>query len=522
MPALNIKKMIYACCPRPLRLHWERIEASELGYRLARGVFWSLAGTAIARGITFLGFVLVARMLGTEAYGELGVVRGTVGMFGVLAGFGLALTASKHIAQYRGTEPTRAGRMMALSASVALATGAVATAGMWACAPWLAEHLLAAPHLAKMLRVGSLILLLSAVNGAQIGALTGFEAFKTMAVVNTLVAVISLPMLLVGARVGGVDGVIWALVLNLVVGWLLNHLALRREAARAGVPLLLVGSLRDWPVLWSFSLPAVLSSALVCPVTWACSVLLVNQPQGYREMGIYGAASLFQVALAFFGTTVGAPLLPIMATTKKEDSRLAYGNILLSWAVGAIPAAVLLAFPEIMALAFGPSFAINHAGRVFVIVMLATCVSAYKRGLSRVLATENLLWWSVPSCALWAVICLTGAYLLRDWGATGLATAYAAAGILNTVVLWPLCSRRNIVPRRLLISREAGAVWGAIGILAACSLMGLGLPVRIVGVLLTLAVMAIMFRRLMPQVGHPLGGATVDKACATATAPRAA
>jgi hypothetical protein len=66
---------------------WDRLEASPLGYRLARGAFWSLAGTFISRGLSLIASIIVARMLGKVGFGELGIIQSTMGMFGVFAGF---------------------------------------------------------------------------------------------------------------------------------------------------------------------------------------------------------------------------------------------------------------------------------------------------------------------------------------------------------------------------------------------------------------------------------------------------
>jgi len=256
---VNIRAIAASYCPPILRPALGRIESSPLGLRLAKGVFWSMAGAMISRGLMLSAAILVARILGRTVYGELGMVRSTVGMLGVFAGFGLGLTATKHVAQYRHSDPARAGRIISLSWLVAAVTGVLMALGLFSFAPWLAEHTINAPHLAGVLRIAALILFLNALNGAQTGALSGFEAFKTVASVNLTVGVISFPVLFGGAYFGGLVGAVWALAAILGVQWLLNHLALRREAQRCGVPLTFGDCGREWPILWKFSLPAVLA-----------------------------------------------------------------------------------------------------------------------------------------------------------------------------------------------------------------------------------------------------------------------
>src|SRR4051812_16973696 len=106
---------------RPLSLSGmkQRIEALPLGSRLARGLFWSLAGSIVSRGLGLVSVFLVGRLLGREGFGELGIVQNTIGMFGNLAGFGMGLTANKHVAEFKLSDPGRAGRILALASAVA-------------------------------------------------------------------------------------------------------------------------------------------------------------------------------------------------------------------------------------------------------------------------------------------------------------------------------------------------------------------------------------------------------------------
>ena len=89
-----------------------------------------------------VAFMFIARMLGKEAFGEPGIIRSTVGVFGTLAGFGLGLTATKHIAEFRRCNPERAGRLLALSNLLAIATSALMGLALLILAPWLAAETL--------------------------------------------------------------------------------------------------------------------------------------------------------------------------------------------------------------------------------------------------------------------------------------------------------------------------------------------------------------------------------------------
>jgi len=363
-------KTIISYAPQFFKPFMARIENSPTGTRLARGMFWTMAGSVISRGLTFIAGVVVARMLGKTGYGEFGMINSTVGMFGIFAGFGLGLTATKHVAELRQKDPARAGRILGLSWIVAMVTGGVMALALFLFAPWLAQNTINAPHLADVLKIGALILLISALNGAQTGALSGFEAFKILAHINLFIGIVSFPLLICGAYLGGLTGVVWAMTINVAMSWIINHIAIRKEAAKHNVPLTFSQCTKELPVLWQFSLPSVLSGLMVTPVIWLCNTFLVNQPNGYAEMGIFTACLVFQNLLIFTSSMLDAPLMSIVANAGENISaRLGTVNILSTWFIGVIVAIPLLCFPEIPNAIFGAAFKSKSFTLTFVIVI---------------------------------------------------------------------------------------------------------------------------------------------------------
>ncbi len=428
-----------------------QIKTSTLGYRLARGVFWSMAGAVISRGLMLAATVLVARMLGKTVYGELGMIQSTVGMFGVFAGFGLGLTATKHVAQFRQSDPGRAGRIIGLSGLFAMVTGSLMALGLLIFAPWLAEHAINAPHLASLLRIGALMLLVSAVNGAQTGALAGFEAFKTIAYVNLFTGLISFPLLVSGAYFGGLTGAVWALAINLGFNWLLNHLALRKESRRHNVPFTLRECSRELSVLWAFSLPAALSGVMVSPVNWVCAALLVNQPDGYNEMGVFSVANQWYAMLLFLPSLLGQVVLPVLSERLGQtDTRQSTKTLVL-----AIKMNALLVLPLVLLVSIASPYIMNLYGEGFgsgwptlVVVLLTAGLLAVQMPVGQIIAASGKMWLGLAMNCGWAITFIVGTLLLLDHGSLGLATARAISYIVHTTwvsvfAIWLIRRRRQ-------------------------------------------------------------------------------
>jgi O-antigen/teichoic acid export membrane protein len=396
-----------------------------------------MAGAVISRGLMLLALILVARMLGKTGYGQLGMIQSTVGMFGVLAGFGLGLTATKHVAEFRKSDPLRAGRIIGLSGLVALTTGSLMALGLFIFAPWLAEHTLNAPHLSGPLRISAAMLFISALNGAQTGALSGFEAFKTIAHVNLLAGLLAFPMLVIGAYFGGLAGAVWAMTINLGINWLLNHLALRKEAARHGVPLTFRTCTRELSILWRFTLPAVLGGVLVGPANWACSALLVNQPRGYGELGVYNAILCVKQVPEMVLAMLMAPLLPMLSESFGKGDSHSYNKMLryafaLSLCVVVPISLVQAAMPTLTLLPYGQDYQ-GHTSVVQWLMFHAVLVGLFQP-FGSMLASMNRMWFGFAYNLSWAAAFMLLAYLfVPRYGGSGLAVALAMATCATSI-----------------------------------------------------------------------------------------
>jgi len=384
-----------------------------------------------------------------------------------------------------------------LSGVFAAISGGFIALGLIIFAPWLAQASLNAPHLANPLRIGALMLFLAAMNGAQIGALAGFEAFKAIAVVNSIAGVLAFPLYLFGAMWGGINGAIWAYAINLFILWALSHVALRKAAYQNRVLFSYRNCWLEWSVLWRYSLPAVLSGVMVSPVKWICDALLVNQQGGYGQMGIYSATIIFQTTLLFVSSAISNPLLAMLSNAKGNISEnLARLNILISWSIGILISLPLLCFPEIAQILFGKSYIDPQFHRAMPIVIFVTCLIMYKEGLARLLATHSLMWWGFLSNAVWALFLIGSSYFLVHFGATGLAASYAIAYIANIAIILPFYIRKNLTPVSTLFSNETGIVWAILIILTILPFINCPLFLRMVLFIISLTIFLLVLNRL--------------------------
>ena len=427
----------------------KRLSESALAYRFAKGAFWSLAGAVISRGLMLVASIAVVRILGKVEFGELGIIQGTVGMFGTLAGLGLGLTATKYVAEFKHSDPAKTGRIISLSLMVSIIFGGIVSLILILFATWLSTHILSAPHLGAFLRTGAGLLFLSAINGTQMGALAGFESFKSISRINLLAGLLSFPLMAGGAYFAGLNGAVLGLILSMGLNCVMSHKSLGISAKEFGVHMAWADFSRERDILWQFSLPSFLSSTTVGSVNWACSALLVNQPGGYAEMGVLSAANQWRTAILFLPMILGQVLMPILSERiKMKDGKTAQTILIYSMMLNAIvliPVTLLGCFwsHDIMA-AYGKGF--EGTWLTLIVVLMTACFLAIQTPVGQVIAAAGKMWMGFIMNLLWAIATIICTLLLIKKGALGVAAAQLFGYLIHGV--WTLGYASRIIRSR--------------------------------------------------------------------------
>lgn len=425
----------------PLRGLADRVQASPLGMRMARGAFWSLLAAVITRGLGMVSTILCARILGKAGYGELGIINSTTGIFGVVAGFGLGVTATRYVAEFREKDPLRAGRILTMSAIVYWVTGGVATLLLFALAPWLAAKTLVAPHLAGSLRIGAVLLLLGAVNGGQFGALSGFEAFRSLSLLSVVTGCLHFPCVVLGCWWFGLNGALWGLVAASMFGVVLTRWAIIVEARRFGVPLFVRRWSTELPVLWRFSLPTLAAGLLVTPTIWFCQTLLARQPGGYGGLAEYTVAASWRGMVQCLPDLLSSAYLPVAASLHTGSTgryrRLMWATIAATVGVTLIAAVAVFAASPWILRSYGAGFS---AARWALALMLVTgVVDAANGTLMRTLLSCGKAYLRLISNSVWCLLVVGfSLWFIPRYGATGMAAAICLAQSVHLAIQVPL------------------------------------------------------------------------------------
>jgi hypothetical protein len=198
-------------------------------------VFWNFLGALFTQGSVFVTNLVLARMLGKEAFGEFAMIQSTLLTLASVAQIATGFTVTKYVAEFRDVDKLRTGRVLGLCSMLTVGTGLMGTILLLIGAPWLADHALNASHLYPELLISASFVLFAVMNGYQIGALAGLEGYRMISVAGAILGGAHLAICWTATNLWALEGAVGGLTLSALLRWVIYSVALRRELASRGI-----------------------------------------------------------------------------------------------------------------------------------------------------------------------------------------------------------------------------------------------------------------------------------------------
>ncbi|MCK8674985.1 lipopolysaccharide biosynthesis protein [Rhodococcus sp. NPDC003382] len=469
---------------------------------LSWGIRWS-GISMVGREVSRMVFaILLARLIGPEAFGIVAQALVYIGVIGLLLdqGFSSALIQREHV------EPDMPGAVV----TVNLGVGAAFTLLTIAIAPWWASFM-QTPELAVVLATLAPCLIIRAASITPRAMLQRDMEFRRIGIADITAAMAGGAAGLCVALAGGSY---WALVVQILITDIVLF-----------VVFLLVGAGR-WPNLHfrrlreiaAFSLRAFAAGILINSVSRNIDNLLVGRFHGPQALAFYGLAyRLLLLPVQLASITVGAVLFPVfsrladdLAALRKELARATRTDATLALPVMTFAA---VAAPQLVLVLFGPQW--NPAVSIVQVLALAGAMQAiYQPSTAPLMlglghATLNLRYaW------LTTAVSTAGIVAGLPFGPFGVAAGYSLATAFLVPVEWLIRRRLLAVGLRdqigLLIPGAHTATWvGATYLLIAIAVPGHELVVLGFGSLAAAAAGGVTLRLAHPaqyaELRHIIG-----------------
>jgi O-antigen/teichoic acid export membrane protein len=400
--------------------------------RLAGAVFWSGVAVAISNAAGLAIGAALARILGREGYGEVGVIVASCTLFTQLGGLGLGLTATKYSAQMRSAGASSLGRFLGGILLLGTLSSLAVALVVALFAPQLAL-VLNRPSLVSALRLASVVLFLQGIDSVQMSILTGYEAFAALARVVLLRILANVPATVVGAYMYGLDGVVGAMILSSLFTVGLHRAALKSIFSRENVSIRYALDVAMLRPLWEFSLPAFLTTLVTLVAMWGVNALLVNQPAGYLQMGLFNAANQWRA----LGTFIPAVFNPatfsiqanLFATNRASYHRSVIGSLVVQGTVAAVVMILLSLLSPYLMRMYGSEF--RDAAEVLVLLAFGWFLVVPTGVFWNAATSRDQAWTNFMFIAIGAACQFGFAKALAGGGARGIALALLYAGVIQ-------------------------------------------------------------------------------------------
>ncbi|WP_339868326.1 oligosaccharide flippase family protein [uncultured Algoriphagus sp.] len=418
----------------------EKAFSSELFKRILRGSFWNAILNFFSKGVSFIGTVIIIRLIGKEAYGEFGMLNSTIAMFGMFTTFSISQTATKHIAEFRDLDRPKAGRIIGLSFLFSATMGLLIFTIVQLTAGMLATNSLNAPHLEGSLRLMATGMLFGSLNGAQYGVINGLEAFKENSFLGILLGITLTIMKIALTYWFGFYGAVLGMTIEPFVTYLATFYLIRKLLKRSQLKIMFAGALKEYKILFNYSLPSLLSGLLIFPTNWyTMSLLATNKEGGYDDLADFNVANQWFNVLIFITYILVSSFLPIFSDlwAKKEYQKVnrivknASATILAIF----IPISIIfLIFGE----SIGKIYGVEYTGvgilifvSVFTLIPQSLCIV-----LNNVLVASGRLWTSLLVFAAWSITFIGLTFALLSYSSMGLVISRLIAFVLYLIILF--------------------------------------------------------------------------------------
>ncbi|MEO6247580.1 MAG: oligosaccharide flippase family protein [Sphingomicrobium sp.] len=431
---------------RPALFLFRGIGFVKAGVRsdLGGNALWYTALQGAERVAAVIQTVLLSRLLGMHDYGVFGMVFATLGLVTSIAGLQAGLTATVFISRYLASDKAKVAGVIAMVDRFGIVAGVVLTVALLPFYQPIARGLLHQAGYDSVVIVAILFVAATIVSGIQDGIAQGFEAFRYIARLKLMLAVVGLALVIPAAKYYSLAGVFVVLLGLLVVKFLFMAVKVQELKQAACIPR--KGSpVSFMQIMVDFALPSMSVSFVFGWAMWSglylssrgaagfAAVAVINVGLQWRGPAQLFTASLSNVAVPYFSRHLGTN---DHARAGQLRRRLLWSNSLLALLA---TAPVAVAAPLIM-----PIYGSGFVGGAWPFALIVISVVPY--ALANVYMQELVggarmwrqLWIQLPFCVL-----LVGGFFLwvPRFGALGYGGTLLIANSLFLLIVIALDRR---------------------------------------------------------------------------------
>jgi O-antigen/teichoic acid export membrane protein len=332
-------------------LEIKRIKEKLSKSKLFKDSFWALFGNSFNKIINLLIGIVIANLLGSDEYGQYGMIKSTLIYLSVFSTFGLGITGTKYIAKYSSENPSVVNGVYRDITTITLYTSAFIALIVLIFANPIAVFV-NAPWMTNIFRISSIAIVFNAINNTQVGQLGGFKKYKMISNNQIFTAIFNCIIGLSFTYLWGLKGAVIAICLTYIFNFLINERLLRK--IRSEYPTAPKSFSMKKEMIY-FSLPIALQEGLQSIAGWATIAVLVKL-SSYSELGIYSASSQWIAAISFIPHVLRNVTLSHLSDSNSDHKKIIKIMLLVNFSVTIVMFLAIFLFSGLIARGYGESF----------------------------------------------------------------------------------------------------------------------------------------------------------------------
>ncbi len=379
----------------------------------------------------------VARILGKETFGAFGMIQQTLMTFSMFGASALGLAANKFLAELRDKDKERSSRIVHFSTALTFAIAILVALVFIIFAEPISISLFKKDIFASAVRLGGLSLILISLSGTQTGILAGFNSFKTISFLNMTRGFLTILLVTLGAKQGGLFGALLGLTICSLVVVVLGTLEIKKLCKNYELSAFSMDCFSEWRLAFTFILPALLTSMAYLVTTWYSNVLILQSPQGLAESAYLNISLNWRNAILLVPSFFTSPLLSALSAVElpKESGKF---RKLIGFGIGIQTLAALLPslFVVLISHRILSGYGSSYVAQIptLQLMCLASVLAAPTMVLVQAITSRGYQWDNCFLHAVWALVMMGCCRFVFSISAHGVSMAFVAAYFVQLIL----------------------------------------------------------------------------------------
>ena len=346
---------------------------------------WAVIGNGFGNVLLLVSGIIIARFLGKDLYGEYGLVKTTMFYIASFSTFGLGTTVANSIEDGSKSLRSIIKGAVAITFSFSLFLALVLIVFANHVAIFLEE-----PSIVVPLRYLAVLIVVRAINTTQIGILSGYKDFKSIAKNVTISGITMLLAAIPLAYYYSLIGALIALISSQIIYCVLNQNCINHLESSA--PTDTTPTRATYGALLKFSFPIALqeSSFMIC--NWGLT-LLIPKMCSMGELGIYSAISQWNAIILYIPSVLSNVVLAHLSGSNKDKKAhthtiktMTLVNVLTSF----VPFIIVILFSGLIVSCYGSTFSTMRIP--LIVIVFSTIFISISNVLSSELIARSKTW----------------------------------------------------------------------------------------------------------------------------------